>query len=197
MMIHRRVRNSLALAAGLWALPSPCLARDNGPSIVTYGFDGFWTGAQIGLATGYLATGDDYESDEWRKLVFGAGVGALVGVGTGITLGILDVGSPPPRTGWLVLRDMGYGLGLGAVVGTAVGALFVIDSGEPKDLVVGAAVGTLVGAGAGIAFGLIESAAADRQPAATGAPRLHDLRLTMVGSEGSWIPVPALAGSFF
>lgn len=194
MSIYRRVGVSLALTLGLSALPSVAFAQDDGPSIVRYGFEGFWTGAQVGLATGYLATGKDYEAREWRTLVFGAGVGALVGVGAGITLGIADVGEPPPRTGWLVLRDMGYGLGLGAVVGTAVGALFVIDSGDPKDLVIGAAVGSLVGAGAGIALGLIESAAADRPRAAPGS--FSELRFTMVGSEGSWVPVPALAGSF-
>lgn len=179
----------------LWAQASPASAREEPPSVVSYGFDGFWTGAQIGLASGYLATGDDYESDEWRKLVFGAGVGALAGVGVGITLGIVDVGEPPPRAGWVILRDTGYGLGLGAIVGTAVGALFIIDSGEPKDLLVGASYGTLAGAAAGLAFGLIESAAQKRDvgPNTESAATLH---FTLVGSEGSWLPLPALQGQF-
>jgi hypothetical protein len=189
---------TFALVLGLTTAPSICLAHEDTPSIVSYGMDGFWTGAQVGLAAGFLTTGSEYESEEWRKLVFGAGVGALTGVGLGLTLGILDVGQAPPQMGGLILRDVGYGVGLGAVVGTAVGALFLIDSGEAKNLLTGAAVGTLVGAGAGLAFGLIESAVADRGPdpeLAGGAARAS-LKLTLVGSDESWLPMPAVAGTF-
>jgi len=184
------------LSVGFWSLPSVASAQEEAPSIVRYGFDGFWTGAQVGLASGYIATGDDYESSEWRKLVFGAGVGALAGVGVGITLGIVDVGEPPPRAGWIILRDTGYGLGLGAVVGTAVGALFIIDSGDPKDLLVGASYGTLAGAAAGIAFGLIEAAGQKRDHGPASASDSPAVRFTLVGSEGSWLPLPAVQGQF-
>jgi hypothetical protein len=173
-------------------------AENDTPSIVTYGFDGFWTGAQIGLASGYLATGREYESREWRKLVFGAGVGALVGVGAGLTLGILDVGSGPPATGHLILRDIGYGVGLGAIVGTAVGALFLIDDGRPKNLLTGAAVGTVVGAGAGLVFGVIEGAAASgkHEAAAMDAPGIDSVRFTLLGSPASLLPMPGVEGRF-
>lgn len=192
---HSGVR--FALVLGLTAAPSLCFADDSAPSIVSYGMDGFWTGAQIGLAAGFLATGSEYESEEWRKLVFGAGVGALAGVGLGLTLGILDVGEAPPQTGGLILRDVGYGVGLGAVVGTAVGALFLIDSGEAKNLLTGAAVGTLIGAGAGLAFGVIEGAAADRAPEpALDRAAQGSLKLTLIGSEESLWPLPAVAGTF-
>src|SRR4051812_17706587 len=140
----------LAISLANALSPAQSWAKDDTPSTVAYGFDGFWTGAQIGLASGYLATGREYESEEWRKLVFGAGVGALIGVGAGITLGVIDVGSAPPDAGHLILRDVGYGVGLGAIVGTAVGALFLIDSGRPKNLLTGAAIGTVAGAGAGL-----------------------------------------------
>ncbi len=199
MTILRRFAATLALVASCLALPSVCsAAEDDTPSIVSYGFDGFWTGAQIGLATGYLATGSEYERDEWRKLVFGAGVGALAGMGLGITLGLVDSGQRPPQTGGLILRDVGYGVGLGAVAGTAVGALFLIDSGRAKHLLTGAAIGTLVGAGAGVAFGLIESARADRSTSVSAtaeSPRLT-LRFTALGAEGSLLPLPAIEGTF-
>jgi hypothetical protein len=190
------VRGASALAfvltfSALAASPSPARAQEDPPSVLRYGFDGFWTGAQVGLASGYLATGSEYESEEWRKLAFGTGLGALIGVGVGISLGVADLGSSPPATGHLVLRDMGYGVGLGAIVGTAVGALFLIDGGEPKTLLNGAAVGTLAGAGAGIVFGLIESAASHPEPASTAT-----LRLTFIGSDQSYLPLPALVGTF-
>jgi hypothetical protein len=190
--------SALALFAGVWLVPSAVRAEtDDTPSVVAYGFDGFWTGAQIGLASGYLATGREYESDEWRKLVFGAGIGALIGVGTGITLGVVDVSGGPPHTGHLILRDVGYGVGLGSIVGLAVGALFLIDDGRPKNLLTGAAIGTLAGAGAGVVFGLIEAAAAHREPVATtNVGGLSSVRFTLVGSEDSWVPLPGLQGRF-
>jgi hypothetical protein len=191
------VGSALALLAGVWLTPSLSRAESDTPSIVAYGFDGFWTGAQIGLASGYLATGRTYETREWRTLVFGAGVGALVGVGTGITLGIVDVGSGPPDTGNIILRDVGYGVGLGSIVGVAVGALFLIDDGRPKNLLTGAAIGTVAGAGAGLVFGLIEAAASRHEPAATAdVAGLASVRFTLLGSEASWVPLPGLQGRF-
>jgi hypothetical protein len=178
-------------------LPRLSQARDESPSLFSYGSEGFGTGALVGLAAGYLSTGDDYESSEWRKLVFGAGVGALVGVGTGLTLGVLDLGSQPPGAGWIVLRDTGRGTGLGAIVGLAVGALYVIDSNDPKDLLIGAAYGGIIGAGAGVVFGVIEAALIDRGPApresSSSAPRL---RLTLTGVADSPLPLPTLMGTF-
>jgi hypothetical protein len=190
-LFQRIVPVLLACACLLW--PRASHAQDTNPSIFGYGSDGFWTGAQVGLAAGYLATGDDYESREWRKLVFGAGVGALVGVGAGLSLGIMDLGQPAPGAGWIILRDTGYGTGLGALVGVAVGALFVIDSHDAKDLLTGAAYGGVIGAGAGVVFGVIEAATIDRGPRRSGAPTL---RLTVTGSADSMLPMPAIAGTF-
>jgi hypothetical protein len=192
-----RAASTITAFAALWLTPSLSRAAENDtPSVIAYGFDGFWTGAQIGLASGYLATGREYESDEWRKLVFGAGVGALVGVGTGLTLGIVDIGGAPPATGGIILRDVGYGVGLGAIVGTAVAALFLIDDGRPKDLLTGAALGTVVGGGAGLVFGLIEGATARKETVALDAPGIDSVRFTLLGSPSSLVPMPALEGRF-
>lgn len=186
---------AVALSASIFVVPAEASAREEPPAAVAYGFDGFWTGAQIGLASGYLATGRRYEDHEWRKLVWGAGLGALIGAGVGITLGIVDVGSRPPHTGHLVLRDIGYGVGLGAIAGAAVGALFWADGGKPKDLLTGAAIGTLAGAGAGVVFGLLEGALAPEESAVVQAGGVS-FRLTVMGSEASYLPMPALEGSF-
>jgi len=193
-----RMASALPLLLSFLLAPAVSHAETDTPSVVAYGFDGFWTGAQIGLASGYLATGPSYESSEWRKLVFGAGVGALIGVGTAIPLGIVDVSSGPPPTGHIVLRDVGYGVGLGAIVGTAVGALFLIDDGRPKNLLTGAAVGTVVGAAAGLVFGLIEGVTAARQEPepATERASLGAIHFALLGSEESWLPLPGIAGSF-
>jgi hypothetical protein len=172
--------------------------------MLEYGFKGFFTGAPIGLAAGFLATGKEYESDEWRTLVIGAGVGALVGTGVGITLGFVDIETTPPGTGWLVLRGIGVGAVLGAAVGAAVGAIAIVKSEEPKDVLTGASWGALIGSGVGIAFGIVEGAAAHRAPKSQPLqdPKLSpptpgmSVGFSMVGSEGSLVPLPALVGTF-
>lgn len=181
-------------------MAAPALAHageEEPPSIINYGVSGFWTGAQVGLASGYLATGHDYESREWRKLVFGAGVGALAGTGLGLTLGIVDAGGPTPGTGWLALRDTGYGIGLGALAGTATGALFLINSGNPKNLVTGAAVGSLIGAGVGAAVGIIQGASMHRErPVPPSANEQVTLRFTVTSTPDSAMLMPAVHGTF-
>jgi hypothetical protein len=152
-----RAAATVALLAGFVLAPSRARADEGTPSVVSYGFEGFWTGAQVGVAGGYLATGPEYESEEWRKLVFGAGVGALVG--------------------------------------TAVGALFLIDDGRPKNLLTGAAIGTLAGAGVGLIFGLYEGATARPEPARERASG-GQLRFAVLGSESSLWPLPGVEGSF-
>jgi len=190
-----RAASTLVLLAGFCLAPRPSWAAEDTPSFFTYGFEGFWTGAEIGLAAGYLSTGDDYDSEEWRKLAFGAGVGALVGVGVGVALGAVDVGSGPPDAGRVILRDTGYGVGLGALVGTAVGALFLIDDGRTKNLVTGAALGALAGAGVGLVFGVFEGATASAEPARDEAGA-GPLRFALLGSEASLWPLPGVEGTF-
>ncbi len=214
MMRHRLVTGGLSAALLVWSGAAAAADDTNPepPSIAAYGFDGLMLGAPLGLAVGYLTTGSDYESDEWRKLAMGAGIGALAGVAAGITLGFLDLGQEPPATGKLVLKDAKLGMLLGAVVGTAVGALFLIDSGEPKDMLTGASYGGLIGAGVGIAFGVVEGNVAHRKPpqqqpgtAPPGAPPAPapaaeapalSLRFTVLGAAGSALPLPGLAGTF-
>jgi hypothetical protein len=158
----RPVLTSFALflmtAPALAQAPDPADKADDGPTLLGYGMKGLWTGAVVGLATGYISTGRVYEHGEWRKLVVGAGAGALVGVGAGIAAAIIDSGKPMPATGWLVLRDTGYGSLLGAFTGAAVGALFWAGGGRVKDVLVGTSIGTVAGAGVGAMFGVIEGA---------------------------------------
>lgn len=219
----RRNPGTSALLATLLALPvalRPALATaadGEPPGAMEYGFKGFFTGAPIGLAAGFLATGKGYQSDEWRTLVLGAGIGALVGTGVGITLGFVDIGEKPPGTGWLVLSGMGTGVALGGVVGAAVGALFIIKSEEPKDVLTGASWGALIGSGVGLAFGLVQGMATHPAPKPEPAPAPKNLQevkdpeapvkapppapgmsvsFSLIGAEGSLVPLPALVGTF-
>lgn len=181
--------------------PALCRADDgvDAPSIFSYGMKGFWTGAELGLAVGYLSTGSDFASGEWKNLVVGAGIGAVAGLGIGITLGVVDSGaSIQPGTGWYVLRDLGYGTTLGALAGLAIGAITMIDSGRSKNLLIGASFGALIGGAAGIAIGFIEAgnARSRAHARASRARGLASLHLTLTAVDDDWTPVPALAGRF-
>ena len=196
-----RLWNIALLASALWvATPALVLADRGGdsPSIFSYGMRGFWNGAQLGLAVGYLSTGDDFVSGEWRNLVIGAGVGAVAGLGAGITLGVVDSGSAmQPGTGWYVLRDLGYGTTLGALAGLAIGAIAMIDSGRLKNLPIGASIGALIGGAAGIAIGFVEAGnARERRGTHREASRGLALRLTVTELADGWLPVPGIAGRF-
>ena len=202
------MRSSMFVVALLVALfaPSLCSAQDDGPGLFQYGFRGFWTGAEVGFATGYLATGSEFESGEWRTLVLGAGIGALVGVGGGIALAMVDASDRGrPRYGWYVLRDMGYGVLLGALTGAAVGALVWVadeDDGEGKDVLIGLSVGVLIGAGVGAAFGLVEGMGeSSGSGSARGGPGYADrgVRLSLFAVPQKGRPPalgPALIGRF-
>jgi hypothetical protein len=204
-MLQRSLR-LLALSVALLA-PATSFAQSadtaesapvEGPSLFAYGWQGFWTGAGIGLATGYVATGHTYESYEWKTLVLGAGIGALSGLTLGVSLAITDAAANDGRMGWIIMRDAEYGSLLGAFAGAAVGALVWIDDGRSKDVLSGAAIGTLIGAGVGVVFGVIEGSAAARHSRAQKRAGL-DLHLSLgaVPSARGWPGVgPSLLGRF-
>jgi hypothetical protein len=169
-MVRRRLfqrssssRASLGIAALFaFALSTLAPARTHAAApdvgaLVDYGFKGFTLGLEVGLAVGYLSTGDRYEHQEWRKIVLGMGIGALAGMTTGMIIAVADYsGRGGVPVGYYVLRDANYGTWIGAAMGAIVGMLLWVDDGHPRDVVRGAAYGTLFGAIAGVAFGIIE-----------------------------------------
>src|SRR5262245_48528497 len=110
--------SALAVLAVCLCLPAVCQAREGGeddaPSMFTYGFNGIWLGAGLGLSIGYPSTGSTYQDGEWKNLAFGAGFGAIVGVAGGITLGLVD-NSSGGKNGRFILRDTWYGTLLGGL----------------------------------------------------------------------------------
>jgi hypothetical protein len=163
MQLWSSTRFTLVLAAFVFAAStfSPAHSRADMPdaiSLVDYGFKGFTLGAELGLSIGYITTGPSWESDEWKKVVLGAGIGALGGMTLGIVVAVVDSTSHGVPAGYFLLRDAGYGVLLGAAVGATIGVLLWVNDGTSKDVVQGAAWGGVIGAGAGVIYGLIESA---------------------------------------
>jgi hypothetical protein len=172
-------------------------SEDEGPGMFAYGFRGFFTGAELGLAVGFLATGSTFDDGEWRALVLGAGIGAVVGVGSGVTLGIVDTGvGRQPGTGWLVLRDMSSGVMLGGLTGAAVGALFWASSGRPKNVLTGLSYGALIGGAVGIAYGLVEAAVTPAHRRSRAQSRLGLTFALLPDERRALTVVPAVVGRF-
>lgn len=127
------------------------------PSVFTYGWRGLLVGGLAGLSLGYIIARDDgFESDDWKPVVYGLGIGALSGGAIGLTLGFVDLDDDRPGMGNIALRDMLYGAIFGMAVGGIVGALVVISSEDAEHIVFGAALGTLSGTLVGLVVGIIE-----------------------------------------
>jgi hypothetical protein len=194
----------------LWsAHPQQCRAEDDAPSIVGYAFEGMGTGLATGLAIGYLSTGHEWKSNEWRKLVWGTAIGGLAGLGTGLALGIGDAASGRARSyGFYMVRDSNYGFSVGAVAGGIIGALLWLGDGTGKDLLRGLAWGTVIGAGTGLLLGVLEAAlrnssggnpkgsSTDVDSEAEARPRVQIALGFMPTASGAPVPYPSLTGRF-
>jgi hypothetical protein len=194
---------SWLLILGICLKPVTSFAEDDAaPAIVSYGLSGFGTGAAVGLASGFLATGKEFTKGEWKTLLWGTSIGALSGLGIGIAVGAIDAGTSPhgPGAGFYILRDMNLGFGVGALAGTVIGALVWLDNGRAKDVLIGMAWGTLIGAGTGLVLGILEgslrkSSRSDRAQA--DRRRLWiDIGLSPGRPGAAPLPYPSLTGRF-
>jgi len=197
---------AFCIALSMNGLSSTCRAED-APSIVGYGFEGLGTGAAMGLGVGYLSTGPEWESGEWKNLVYGTAIGALSGLGVGLLLGIIDAGTSRGRgVGFYMVRDSNYGVSVGFVVGGIIGLLqWMGDDGSGKDVLLGLAWGTVIGGGAGFLVGVIEGAlrsgnSSSGDPAATelGSSKRMRLGVAFTPNErgGVGTPYPTISGRF-
>lgn len=189
----------------LLANPAPCSAEgEEPPSVFGYALSGFGTGAATGFAIGYLATGPKWESDEWRTLLWGGGIGALTGMGIGIVLGVVDAGTTPAGrgVGFYVMRDSNYGLLVGAAAGLVIGSLYWAGGGTSKDVLIGGCWGTVIGAGSGMILGVVEGVL--RRPAEKEQPKATETETTSLrldlgflpSRSGAPSPYPVLSGRF-
>ncbi|MFT3922036.1 MAG: hypothetical protein QM778_05845 [Myxococcales bacterium] len=125
------------------------------PSLLSQGARGFFAGSLTGLAIGYLSVrGDGVQRDDWRPLLTGSIIGALVGTGLGVAVGALDYDG----RGWgqYVMRDLLLGVTLGAALGASCGGLAALNTESPEAALIGTAVGTIAGAGVGIVTGVLQ-----------------------------------------
>jgi hypothetical protein len=193
----------LLVAATLFGVslrPARCLAEDEAPSIVGYGLSGMGTGAATGLALGYIMTGTHFNSNEWRTLLWGTGIGALSGLGVGILLGTVDAGMGRERgVGFYMMRDSNYGVTVGFLAGGIVGALVWLGGGDGRDLLHGMAWGTVIGAGSGLLIGVLEGVlrgSPAKQPTAAEVSRIRFGIGFVPTTRGAPVPYPSLTGRF-
>jgi hypothetical protein len=188
---------TLVLATACVALTATSARADEPgpPSVFTYTSNGFMLGGMVGLAAGYLVARDDgFEDEDWRPLVIGTGIGAVVGGTLGLTLGVVDMARETPGYGGYVLRETMYGAGFGAIVGALIGGVAVASTKKSEHIAFGAAIGTLAGSGLGVVLGFVEGSHA-------GAGRRSARSLTIAlgaapATNGGAVWLPGLAGAF-
>jgi hypothetical protein len=159
------------------------------PSAFSYGFHGFLLGASAGVGAGYLvARSGGWHGDDWRALAYGAGIGALVGGGLGVGLGIADMANETPGRGYFILRDGGLGLGFGAVTGAIAGGLVALSTNKGEHILFGASVGAMAGTAFGVVLGIVEGQRYRGRMALSLA--------TATAADGSIQLMPALVGRY-
>ena len=155
----RRAPHATFLVATFVICGLTATARAEGerPGVFTYAYQGLVVGGGTGLAAGYLVAREGgLHSSDWKPMVYGVGIGALVGSGIGLTLGIVDVTGDKPGRAHYILRDMAYGVGFGATVGAIAGGLAAISTKKAEHILFGASIGMLSGAALGCVIGFLE-----------------------------------------
>lgn len=207
----------VALAFTLLIAPREAHAQRRGfgpdperaPSVFAYGFRGLTIGIPVGFAAGYLITRDGaWDSEEWKGLAYGTGVGAISGGVVGMGVGFYDLAQSQPGVGMVVLRDTWYGVLFGATIGLIAGAVVLTSSGDWEDLGYGAAWGTVIGAPVGTAVGFIEGPAVRDSAGRPGGSTLG-FRFAMqairsrrtvdsfdTGARAKTVWVPSITGAF-
>ena len=182
-----------ARAAGTFG-PDP----EQAPSVFSYGYRGLLVGALAGAGGGYLAARrGDFHREDWRPLVLGLGIGGLSGAALGLTLGFVDLADDRPGAAAIVLRDMLYGAGFGAVLGLITGCLVIIRTHDAEHALFGAAIGTLAGTGIGLGIGIIEGRRIIDSPRhRVSTPRYRAQLATLRGADGRLAVGPALMATF-
>jgi hypothetical protein len=196
----RRILRSLVITAlVMGGVASSARAEDQRPTVFDFAYQGLLVGAGAGLAGGYLVARDGgwHTSSDWKPLAYGAGIGALVGSGIGLTLGVIDVAQDKPGRTHYVLRDMALGEAFGATVGVIAGGLAAISSKKGEHVLLGASIGLLSGAVLGGVFGFFEGGRVlDR-----GGPKPENRRAALsvvpvVEAGGTLAFLPAISGRY-
>jgi len=175
-------------------LTATARAEDERPGVFTYAYQGLVVGGGTGLAAGYLVAREGgLHSSDWKPMVYGVGIGALVGSGIGLTLGIIDVTRDKPGRAHYVLRDMAYGVGFGATVGAIAGGLAAISTKKAEHILFGASIGMLSGAVLGCVVGFLEGGhARGHSELDTDNQRFALSVMPVVAADGKLAYLPAL-----
>jgi hypothetical protein len=183
--------------------PPPVLVveRPRRPSLFASGYRGLLSGALVGASTGYLiGRPGGFHGQDYRNLAFASGVGALIGAGAGVGVGLIDLGSDYGRA-HVIVRDTLYGTVFGTLTGAIAGGLSVIKSGDGEHAMLGTTIGAISGAGLGLIVGIIDSlvypvAGCGARPCQVQARRYVPGVGATADAGGNLVVTPGIAGRF-
>lgn len=121
------------------------------PSVLYYTWDGLKLGALAGMSIAYLDNPTD-----GKRYANTVAVGALVGMGAGIVLGVHDANKGKKATGAIILRDMNLGGTIGLVAGAIIGTADGINNDKWESVGRDTSIGYLGGMLLGLAIGIYE-----------------------------------------
>jgi hypothetical protein len=140
----------LACQSG-WAVEFFGASPQGTPSVLNYTWEGLKLGALSGMSIAYLSNPTD-----GKGYANSVAVGALVGMGGGIALGVHDASVGRKGTGAIILRDMNLGGFIGLVAGGIVGTLDGINNNKWESVGHDTSVGYLGGVILGLGIGIYE-----------------------------------------
>jgi hypothetical protein len=142
---------TILVAQSAWCVEFFGASPQGTPSVLYYTWDGLKLGVLSSMSIAYLSNPNDGKG--YANIV---AAGALVGMGTGIILGVHDASMGRKGTGAIILRDMNLGGFIGLVAGGIVGTLDGINNNKWESVGHDTSVGYLGGVILGLGIGLYE-----------------------------------------
>jgi hypothetical protein len=138
----------------------PAQAIERGPILANNILGGAGSGALAGFAAGMLAYGMDHNYHS-EYLAYGAVYGFLGGALLGGGVGTYEIVMRKPDTGFTVTQYLGGGTCLGALIGFVGATIPYMRDKTPEDYTIGIGLGGVVGAALGLTIACVDISSRD------------------------------------
>lgn len=173
-----------------------CKAQESlAPSFTSYGVRGFSAGAGIGLASATLWARSSSNANA-RGFASISLSGAVAGTIAGTALAFVDTDRRKSYVGYRILSGVHGGTWVGAFAGVATGGVLWLNGGRAISMLDGAATGSLIGAGVGLAYGLVSALADSTPPPSAPTDRSVYVTVSTLAAPTGQVPALVASGTF-